>query len=481
MDKVIAFEWGAVVPEVILAVTAIAALLLAAFSGAGARAGWAVRAFSAFGILAAMFAEYFFGASAAGGPLPFGGTLNFAPSFSYFVMLCGLLSIAMTPRLEKRAGEFCAIMLICAAALSVFVRAQNLMLAFVALECATVCLYILVAWGRERASSLEAAVRYLIAGGASGAILLLGIAFLYGAGFSYGVSLLNIANLGVGVSSPLMWTGLVFVFAGLFFKMSAFPFQFWAPGVYQGAPSAVSAFLSVASKGAGAVFCVKICACLASFTADMVYLNDKLVLAFSAVAALTIIVGNLGGITQTNAKRLMGFSGIANAGYLLVLAAAVLRLGMPDLCELTLYFYLVSYMFANYGAFCALGGFAEDMQSSIGLGDFRGMLRKDAPSALALVTNLSSLAGIPPTAGFFGKLLLLLVAWYAELYWLMGVVIFGSVVSIYYYFSWIRAAVDSSEKGDAQFKISDLRATTLVALSAGSLFLGTVLFYFTTL
>ncbi len=469
METPIAYEWGALLPEAILAAFALFALLFASF--ARGRGGMLVRGICAFGIFLAVAVQISRMVCSAG-ETSFGGTLECGSAFSCFVMLCGLLTLLIESRAEKKSGEFCALVLICSASLAVFVRSQNLMLAFVALECATICLYVLTAWQRSSSASLEAAVRYLVVGGASGAIFLLGIAFLYGAGFSAGVDLLSVANLGLAPENPLMWAGIALVGAAAFFKMAAFPFQFWAPDVYQGAPTSVSAFLAVASKGAGAVFMVKICASLASAAQDNPALNEKIVMVVGAVAALTILVGNLGGVTQTNAKRLLAFSGISNAGYLLVLAAAVAQTGISVFAEATLAFYLLSYMFANYGIFCVLGGFAAERQSEVSLGDFRGMLAGDRRDALGLITNLASLAGIPPTAGFFGKVLIIILAWSAELYWLAAVLVAGSVVSIYYYFAWARAAAEPPEAGGADFAVSDLRASTLFALSACSLLLG---------
>lgn len=475
MEKVISFDWCGVSTEISLAVFAVLTILLAALFPK--RGDGAVKLFAVFGILFSMCveiaADYFWQANVS-----FGGLLSgFDSAFSLFAMICTLLSAMMISKESKHRSEFAAILMICCAGLILFVRAQNLLLAFVALECATICLYILTAWNRNVSASLEGAVRYLIAGGASGAILLMGLALLYGAGFSYGTSFLDFANFKLGAASPLFWTGLIFVCAGVLFKMAAFPFQFWAPDVYQGAPTPVSAFLAVVSKAAGVVFLVNICTTLSAFTFELTALNDKLVFGVSIVAALTILVGNLGGITQINAKRLMAFSGISNAGYLLVVVAAILRLQMSEMIEFTIYFYLIAYMFANYSIFFAINGFEGESQHEISLGDFRGMLKKSTATAGSLIVNLASLSGIPPTAGFFGKILILLLAWYAELYWLMGVMIFGSVVSVYYYFSWIRAAIEP-EKGDEHvFSISDSRATTMVALSVCTVLFGFALLY----
>ncbi len=204
---------------------------------------------------------------------------------------------------------------------------------------------------------------------------------------------------------------------------------------------------------------------------------DKAVFTISVISALTIIVGNLGGITQVNVKRLIGFSGIANAGYLLVAVAALIKTGLIPFFELTLYFYLAAYMFANYGLFFVVNQFQGEDDSGQTFADYRGMVRKSSLLESSLVINLASLAGIPPTAGFFGKLLILIMAWYAQLYWLMAIMIFGSVVSIYYYFGWMRASLDFADGGERPLRENGALAPTLYALSASTLFFGVIVFF----
>jgi len=214
------------------------------------------------------------------------------------------------------------VIMVCAAAMSIFVRSRNLMLSFVALECATVCLYVMAAWGRTRAASLEAAAKYLVISGVSGGLFLLGTAFAYGAGLESGINLLDFANFTRGLDNGLFLVAMALVVCAALFKIAAFPFQFWSPDVYQGSPTPVSAFFAVGSKAAGLAFLANLCLSF-DFSAAPELL-DRAVFALSVIAALTIIVGNLGGITQVNVKRLMGFSGISNAGYLLVLITAAL-------------------------------------------------------------------------------------------------------------------------------------------------------------
>ncbi len=184
-------------------------------------------------------------------------------------------------------------------------------------------------------------------------------------------------------------------------------------------------------------------------------------------------MGNLGGITQVNAKRLLAFSGISNAGYLLVLVVAVLKFAsLGGMFEPVLYYYLAAYMFANYALFFAVNSFDGIDDYDQTLADYRGLSARSPVMTGTLVVNLASLAGIPPTAGFFGKVLILIMAWNAQLYWLMGIMIAGSVASIYYSFAWMRSAFDSPEGGERKLGESRVLHPTMVALSVATFVLG---------
>ena len=473
----ISFDWGSVASEAVLFLCAVIAIVLSAFSR---KESSIVQIFAMFGIVAALFVEILC-PTIGSGETYFGEMLTGASSFGCFVLVCalltGLMGFGYFAKGGKRGGEFMAVLMICTAAMMLFVRANNLMFAFIALECATVCLYIMAAWNRERASSLEAAVKYLVVSGVSGCLFLLGIAFIYGAGLATSRELLYFENFTAGMGNGLFMTGFALVVSAVLFKVAAFPFQFWSPDVYQGAPTPVSAFFAVASKAAGIVFIGKIFTFIDFSGGGMFDISENIVFTISVISAATILVGNLGAITQINVKRLMGFSGIANAGYLLVAVAALIKMGSMAFFELTVYFYLAAYMFANYGLFFVVNQFQGDDDSDQTFADYRGMSRKSSLLESSLVINLASLAGIPQTAGFFGKLLILIMAWYAQLYWLMGVMVFGSVVSIYYYFGWMRASLDFADGGERPLRETGALAPTLYALSASTLFFGVIVFF----
>ncbi len=473
MENITSFEWSAASAEAVLLCGAVLAVL---FEALFPKRRAAVCAFAVAAMIAAMALDLF-------APVPdlsFGGMLGGRGGFGVFITACALLSALLGFGYFSKGGarrcEFLAVLMICAAALSVFARSRNLTLSFVALECATVCLYVMAAWSRSRASSLEGAAKYLVTSGVSGGLFLLGIAFVYGAGLESGVDFLNFENFTLGFCSGKFVAGMLLVASAALFKLAAFPFQFWSPDVYQGSPTPVSAFFAVGSKAAGIVFLSQMC--LAVDFSAIPEAASRAVMAVSAIAALTIAVGNLGAITQTNAKRLMGFSGIANAGYLLVLLASLIKYPKSaELFEISLYFYLAAYMFANYGIFFVINQFEGEDDSALEFSDFRGLIRKNPVADSALIISLASLAGIPPTAGFFGKLLILILAWYAQLYVLMGVMIAGSAVSIFYYFSWMRASVDAGEGGERRLRDSAAMLPTMIALSAATLVFGVFFFF----
>lgn len=471
------FEWASVSTEATLAV--FAALILCMSAVASDKGAKWISLFAMFGFVAALAVEVFVPFATAS----FGGALGGKSVFGVFAIACALLSALMGFQYFAKGvrgrNDFFSILMICTAALILFVRSNNLMFAFVSLECATICLYIMAAWSRDVPASVEASAKYLVIAGVSGAMFLLGIAFIYGASLAVGRNLLVFENFTVGLIHPMFLTGIVFVAGSALFKVAAFPFQFWSPDVYQGSPTPVSAFFAVVSKAAGIVFVGKICMSLDFASIGLADLQNKAVLAMSIVAGATIIVGNLGGITQVNVKRLTAFSGISNAGYMLVLVCAVLKYAsLADFLVPVLYFYLAAYMFANYAIFFVVNGFEGCDDSDQTLADYRGLARKSPIMAGTLIVNLSSLAGIPPTAGFFGKVLVIVTAWSAQLYWLAGIMIAGSVVSIYYYFAWLRSSLDTPDGGERKLDANPLFYPTMVALSVATVVLGLGILYF---
>lgn len=359
---------------------------------------------------------------------------------SILVSLLGVVALAKQrmPRIE-----FFHIVMVVTAAMMLLAQSGNFVLLFVALETVTVGFYILVSYTRANPLSLEAGLKYLVTGALSSALLLFGIVMLYGAAgnpaaiatasdpMNYqGVRLFLAANPGDFLAS----VGIVFVLAGVAFKIGAVPFQIWIPDVYQGAPTPVTAFLAVASKTAG--FAVLL---------GLVYVfspYEKLVVVtLSVMAGATILFGNLAALTQHNVKRLIGLSGVSHAGYLLL--GVIAALTVPQAVG-AIWFYLFAYLLASFAVFGVMTHVAGANDAEQDLEHYSDFAKKRPYLAGVLAIGLGSLAGIPPLAGFMGKLMVFIAAFKAELYWLLAIAIVGVVISIYYYFGWIKAAYFSS-------------------------------------
>ncbi|MGA3006884.1 MAG: NADH-quinone oxidoreductase subunit N [Opitutaceae bacterium] len=359
---------------------------------------------------------------------------------SILVSLLATISLAKQPMPRV---EFFHIVLVITAALMLLAQANHFVLLFVALETVTVGFYILVSYFRTNPLSLEAGLKYLILGALSSALLLFGIALLYGAAGNRALpaattSPMNFGNLRLFLAANpdnfLASAGIVLVLAGVAFKIGAVPFQIWIPDVYQGAPTPVTAFLAVASKAAGF-------AILLTLTAVFAPYRGLVLPVLSAMAAATIIFGNLAALTQSNVKRLMGLSGVSHAGYLLlgVIAAS----SQPSAIG-AVYFYLLAYLLGSFAVFAVMTHVAGPDDTDQTLDHYANLAKKHPWLAGALAIGLGSLAGIPPFAGFMGKLLIFIAAFKAGYYWLLAVAIGGVILSIYYYFGWIKAAFFST-------------------------------------
>lgn len=337
--------------------------------------------------------------------------------------------------------EFYALVLIISAAMMLLVQSNNFVMLFVALETVTVAFYVLVAYCRTSKFSLEGGLKYLIMGALSSSILLFGMVLLYGiAGSpemfgSSGDSLnyMQLTNfITFNADNMIVRIGALLVIAGICFKIGAVPFQIWVPDVYQGAPTPVTAFLAVASKAAGFVVLMTLCTNAGPF----VGLTDFLVPVLSVIAAASILFGNIAAVTQKNVKRLMGLSGVAHAGYLLVGVIAAMR-GI-DWAVYAVIFYLITYLLASFSVFGVMALVANTDDAFQELDQYDNFARKRPFLGGVLTFGLGSLAGIPPLGGFIGKLFLFVAAYEAGLYELLGLSVLGVVISIYYYFGWIR-------------------------------------------
>lgn len=369
-----------------------------------------------------------------------------------FFLICSILVCYLGKSyLEKHKlpkTEFFHLVIIIAAAMMLLVQSSNFVMLFVALEAVTVTFYVLVAYCRTNPLSLEAGLKYLILGAFSSSILLFGMVLLYGiAGnpelTSSTGNALSFSELKTFISvhpdNLLVRVGAVLVVAGLCFKIAAVPFQIWVPDVYQGAPAPVTAYLTVASKAAGFIVLLQL------LKGPFVGLNAFLVPLLSVIAVATILFGNIAAVAQRNVKRLLGLSGIAHAGYLLMGVIASLEIAWAQYAVI---FYFITYLLASFTIFGVIQQIAGLDDSSLKLDKFENLIRKRPFLSAALTIGLGSLAGIPPLGGFIAKLFIFIAAYQAGLFVLLGVAVFGVVISIYYYFGWIRVMYFSREKID---------------------------------
>ncbi len=398
-------------------------------------------------------------------------------------LLVSFLAMTYLKKQDLPCTEFLAITILVTVGMMLLVQSSQFVLFFVALETVTVGFYVLVAYCRRSPFSLEAGLKFLILGALSSGILLFGIVLLYGVASSpvlpgHVEDSLNFEQLASFIAAnpghPMVLIGASLVLVGVAFKVGAVPFQIWIPDVYQGAPTPVTAFLAVSSKAAG-VFVL-----MTLVRGPFAALDGFLIPALSTIAVLTILFGNLTALPQRNVKRLMGLSGIAHAGYLLVGVVASMTV---DWAIYAVIFYLITYLLASFGVFGVMIHLAGDEDADQEIDHYEDLGRRQPFLAGVLTIGLSSLAGIPPLGGFIGKLLIFIAAFQAELYGLLAASIIGVVLSIYYYFGWIREAVfrvwRSPENSPAVAQsnsnpivVSTVEAVTLGGLSALTIGIG---------
>ena len=382
----------------------------------------------------------------------FNGLLMLSPSgqlMRVFFLISSILVSLMAGRSlawqKAPRVEFHHILLVVTAAMMLLVESRNFVMLFVALETVTVGLYILVSYYRTSSKTLEAGLKYLIMGALSSALLLFGIVLLYGVSGSAGLAGRTADAMQYGglagflEANPnnfLAAAGIALVLSGVAFKIGAFPFQIWVPDVYQGAPTPVTAFLAVASKGAGFIVLLVL---VTEVFAPYAWLVEP-VLVF--MAAATILFGNLAALKQNNVKRLIGLSGVSHAGFILL---AVVSAARAPISVAAVYFYLYAYLIATFAVFGVMTVLAGPDDAEQELGDYAGLAKESPFLAGVLACGLGSLAGIPPFAGFMAKLFVFVAAFKARHFGLLAVAVAGVVISIYYYFGWIRSAYFSDE------------------------------------
>lgn len=346
-------------------------------------------------------------------------------------IIVAFISIDYFRKLEYHAGEFYSLLIFATLAICCLVSSNDLVMIYLSMEFLSITSYILAGYLKQEPRSNEAAIKYFLYGSAAAAVMIYGMSMLYGLTASTNLSLIG-AALGTGGVTPLAYLSLIMILAGMGFKIAMFPFHQWSPDTYEGAPTPITAFLSVGPKAAG--FAVLVRFLTVGINAEVLDWTPLIII----LSALTMTVGNLIAIPQTNIKRMLAYSSIAQAGYLLLGVAALPFSSVIALKAVLIYLFV--YLFMNLGAFAVV----NILSSRLGSDDIRsyaGLIRRAPSSAVAMVFFLLSLAGIPPTAGFLGKFYLFAAALQSgdtALFWLSVAAIINTVISVYYYMNVVR-------------------------------------------
>ena len=373
-------------------------------------------------------------------PAIFNGLLavdGFALFFKFiFLGVAFLVILASTDYISRMArfqGEYYALILLAALGMMLMAATADLISIYIALELTSISLYALGAFLKD-ARSTEASLKYLLLGALASAVLLYGMALVFG--FTGATRLGEIAQVVQSMSpqallaSPALLAGIGLMVAGFGFKIAAVPFQMWVPDVYEGAPTTITAYLSVASKAAG--FAVVLRVFLSAFGGSA-WLGGYWGTIFAVLAVISMTLGNVLAIPQANIKRMLGYSSIAQAGYLMVgLAAAGVGAVSGALGQNGVLFFLASYALTNIGAFIAIIAISNKVNSDM-IADYAGAGKRSPLLALALTLCLISLIGMPPAAGFMAKFYIFSAAVQEGLLWLVVIAVLNSVISAYYY------------------------------------------------
>lgn len=387
-------------------------------------------------------------------------TLFFKWLFLLIAALVILISILFVQIERINIGEYYGLILFATVGMMLIPASSDMLSLYLSLELMSMSFYVLAAFMRKDPKSLESGMKYFLTGIFTSGLILYGIAFLYGLTGTTHLGSIR-AYLSGASPSPMLMLAMVFLIAGFGFKVAAVPFHMWTPDVYEGAPTPITAFLSTGSKIA--VFA----GMLRVFMTGLEFHYESWWPVLWLVAVLTMTVGNIAALLQTRLKRLLAYSSIAQSGYLLIGLIAVKHGGLSALL-----IYSVAYAAMTLGAFALIVLLCAGAVKGDRIDDFRGLARRHPAVAASFVLFALSLVGIPPTAGFVGKLLLFKAAIEDQFYWLAIVGILNSVISLYYYFKVVVAMYMEDAESDHALSFSPALKTALIALSLATLFIG---------
>ena len=461
-------EYLRFLPEIILTVAGTLIMILEGIAGDRPRR-------TGSGTLAVLAIVLAIGASVAAAAHPgyaFSNMLvidGFATFFRVLVLVVALLTVLISfqylDRERANAGDYFALILFSVTGQCVMAAANELIMIFIGLEISSIATYVLAGFLRDDKRNNEAAIKYFLLGSFATAFLLYGIAWIYGITGTTNLSQIRYALLSQDLSSNYVLVGVAaaLMMVGFAFKVSAVPFQIWAPDVYQGAPAPVSAFMSAGPKAAAFAIFVRV------YMTAFQPLSSRWEPFVWASALLTMVVGNFAAITQTNIKRMLAYSSIANAGYVLVALATHSEIGTAAVM-----FYLAAYAFMNVGAFAVVTHFSRQGERYVDIDDLAGLAWKQPVTAGLFTIFLLSFIGVPLTAGFFGKFYIFKAALDGGFTWLAILGLLNSAVAAFYYLR-ILVVMYMKEPGEAAAQLQPLAPGVGVALwgsAIGTIVLG---------
>ena len=413
-----------VLPEILL--LALAGIILVVDLASQRSRGLLLAWLTALGLTGILIIALLYGQPGENDVLIFGGMLRhdwtafaFRVLFLFAAAMTALLSIDVEGVADR--GEYYALLIVATLGMSLMASSADMIMLFLAIETTSIPLYILAGFMKGDDKSTESGLKYFLFGALTSAVMLYGFSLLYG--FSGDTNIYRLSEaMRAGAVSPWLIGGMaVLVLVGFSFKISAAPFQFWAPDVYEGAPTPITSFISTASKAAG--FAVLLRFMLAVFPA----IEAEWVTLLAIIATVTMTVGNLLAIPQTNIKRLLAYSSIAHAGYAMIGLVALSSFGTA-----TVIFYLIGYVVTNITAFAVVILFARSAGSDE-IVDYAGLSRRSPGLALVLLVALLSLGGMPPLAGFVAKFYVFAAAIESGWIWLAFVGVLNAIIGLYYY------------------------------------------------
>lgn len=448
-----------VLPEFIMLGTALFLLILELFLKKGSR-----KSFGVIGILGSLAAGLSLIGQTSGNALS--GlfiqdqvAVFFKWLFVVITMLILYIVMIYEDKIKNWKGEFYSLVIFAIAGMMFLASSADFISFYVSLEFVAVCLYVLAAFTTDNPVTVEAGIKYLVTGALASGFLVYGISFIYGATGATTFTDVALALKGAGTNGYLI-LGITLVVIGLTFKISSIPFHVWAPDVYQGAPTPVTALLAAASKSAGFIVAMRIL-----FTA-LIGIKAQWIIFVAIISGASLIFGNLAAMPQKDLKRLIAYAGIGSAGYLLMAVAAASALGAGAIM-----FYLITYVFGVLGSFIAIVAF-HNSEGSDHIDAYAGLSRRSPLLAATLFIGLLSIAGIPPLGGFIAKFYIIASAVKEGLWTLAVIGVVMAIVSMYYFLLVVKSMYLRAPKNTEPIRVDFMTRAVLYVVNGMTIFLG---------